>query len=259
MSSRKEQREQARAERQANEQAQAAQAARKRRLVQLGAVAGVVLVAIAIVIAISQSGGDSGNGGGGTTSATETQRLFAGIPQKGEALGNAGAAVTMQEFADLQCPFCREYTLNVLPTLVKNYVRTGKVRLVFRPVVFLGEDSEPAARAALAAGRQNLLWQYVDLFYRNQGEENSGYVTDAFLRKIGEGVKGLDVEKMMADMNSSAVTAQLTEAQSLSDRLKVEGTPSFFLNRTGQAPTEVPVSQLTPDEFTSAIDQALGS
>lgn len=260
MSSRKEQREQVRAERQAREQADAAQAARRRRLLQLGAVAGVVVVAIAVVVAISQSGGKSDKGGGGgAAGATATQTLFAGIPQKGEVLGKTDAPLTMTEFADLQCPFCREYTLNVLPALIQRYVRTGKVRMVFQPLVFLGPDSQPPARAALAAGQQNLLWQYADFFYRNQEQENSGYVNDAFLRKIGAGVTGLDVTKMMADNNSAPATTQLAGAQSAADRLKVEGTPTFFLNRKSQALSELPVSQLTVGEFTSGIDKALGS
>ena len=92
----------------------------------------------------------------------------------------------MVEFADLQCPFCREYTLNALPTIVKQYVRTGKVKLVFFGMAFLGPDSETALRAAYAAGLQSRLWNVIDLLYRNQGPENSGWVTDGLLRAVGK-------------------------------------------------------------------------
>jgi protein-disulfide isomerase len=255
MSSRREQREHARAERQAAEQAEAAQAARRKRLLQLGGILGVVVIGVVIAVVVASGGSDKG--GGGTEGAKTTASLFAGIPQQGQTLGNANAPVTMQEFADLQCPFCREYTLNVLPDLIPRYVSTGKVKMVFRPLVFLGEDSEPAARATLAAGKQNLSWQYADAFYRNQEQENSGYVTDDFLRKIGKLVPGLDVEKMMSDMNAADVTRALARDDALSRRLKVEGTPTFFLNRKGATPVQVPVSQLETGEFTSAIDAAL--
>ncbi len=78
-------------------------------------------------------------------------------------------------------------------------------------------------------------------------------------RKIGRAVPGLDVDTMMAGLNSAEVTKQLAAAKSLADQLKVDGTPTFFLNRKGKAPTQVPVSQLAPSEFTSAIDAALGN
>jgi protein-disulfide isomerase len=255
MSSRKEQRDQARAERQAREQADAAQAARRKRLLQLGGI--LVVVVLGVVIAVVVASGSSDNKGGGTEGAKTTASLFAGIPQSGQTLGKADAPVEMQEFADLQCPFCRDYTLNVLPDLIPKSVSPGQVKMTFRPLVFLGEDSEPAARATLAAGKQNLAWQYADAFYRNQEQENSGYVTDDFLRKIGKLVPGLDVEKMMTDKDSQEVTRQLVRDDTLAKKLKVNGTPTFFLSRKGGAPVQVPVSQLQTGEFTAAIDAAL--
>lgn len=70
----------------------------------------------------------------------------------------------MTEFADLQCPFCREYALEALPTIVKDYVRTGKVRLVFQNLSCLGDDSVTAGKVAAAAAAQNHLWDFIDLF-----------------------------------------------------------------------------------------------
>ena len=72
--------------------------------------------------------------------------MLAGIPQNGIYLGNANAPVRLVEFADLQCPFCREYTLQTLPQLVQDYVRSGKVRMEFRDLAFLGKDSVTAGR-----------------------------------------------------------------------------------------------------------------
>ena len=93
--------------------------------------------------------------------------------------------MTLVEFADLQCPFCKEFADNVTPRLIQDYVRTKKLRIQFQPLTFIGPDSEKAARYAIGSGGQNKLWNFVELFYRNQGTENTGYVTDEFVHKIG--------------------------------------------------------------------------
>src|SRR5207249_2191796 len=104
--------------------------------------------------------------------------LLSGIPQHGNALGSPKAGVTLIEYADLQCPYCGEFARNALPSLIQDYVRTGKVRLVFRGLAFVGPESDAALRASFAAGRQDRLWSFVHLLYTNQGAENSGWVTD---------------------------------------------------------------------------------
>src|ERR1700689_826180 len=120
---RKERREQARAERKAVEAAQQAGAQRK-GLLQLGGVVVVVAAIIAIILVTTGGSGNSappikaGAKGSSVPHSAEVQARFEGIPQKGTELGSPTAPVTMQEFVDLQCPFCREYTLSVFPTLV---------------------------------------------------------------------------------------------------------------------------------------------
>src|SRR5262249_21736221 len=104
--------------------------------------------------------------------------LFAGIPQHGAALGNPRAAVTLVEYADLQCPYCAQWRRGGLPRIVSEYVRGGRVRLVFRGLAFLGADSELALRKVVAAGAENKQWNLLDERYRRQGYENSGWVSD---------------------------------------------------------------------------------
>ncbi len=77
----------------------------------------------------------------------ETTAMLDGIPQQGNALGKKNAPVTMLEYADYRCPFCRDYALNTMSILINDYVRTGKLRLVFNTLTFIGPDSESAARA----------------------------------------------------------------------------------------------------------------
>jgi protein-disulfide isomerase len=144
--------------------------------------------------------------------AAATVSLLRGIPQRLNQLGNANAPVTMIEFADLQCPFCRAYTIDALPAIVDSYVRPGKVKLVFSGMHFIGPDSEKALRAAYAAGLQSRLWQFIDLLYKNQGGENSGWVTDALLRSVGASIPGFDTDKMFADAQSAEVTNAIAAA-----------------------------------------------
>jgi protein-disulfide isomerase len=184
--------------------------------------------------------------------------MLAGIPQRGNTLGNPKAPVTLVEFADPQCPFCKEYALNVMPRLVQDYVRTGRVKMVFRPLTFIGPDSERAARIAVAAGAQDRMWNYVDLVYHNQGEENSGYATDDWLRKIGSAVRGLDVGKAFAARQSATVTGQLGAANGLAQRYGVSSTPSFLVGRGAQL-HKVDAPSASLDALRKAIDAELGA
>ena len=233
----KERRDKARQERIAREQAEGARIARRRRFTRLGVVLGAAAVVVAILVAVSSSGGGStastsSSASSSAVAGTQASRsLLNGIPQKGLTLGNANAPVRVLEFADLQCPFCRDYSLGVMPGLVQKYVRTGKVRMEFHALAFIGPDSVRAARVAEAAGRQNKLWNVADLAYHNQGAENSGWATDGKLRSIAAAVPGLDVNQVFAARDSAAVTAQLKAASDLATRSGVNETPTFLVGR----------------------------
>ena len=121
--------------------------------------------------------------------------LFAGIEQSGAALGSPAAPVTLVEYADLQCPYCAQWARDALPTLVDDYVRAGKLRIVFHGLAFIGPDSNKALRTAVAAGRENHLWDVVHGLYLNQGAENAGWVTDTLVQEIVHGVPGLEPDR----------------------------------------------------------------
>jgi protein-disulfide isomerase len=210
---------------------------RRRRLWLLGACA--VVAAIVVVIAIGLTKSDSGPTAESLAKDTaSTNALLDGIPQQGIVLGSPSAPVTVTEFADLQCPFCRRYTQKVFPAVVRDYVRAGKVRMVFRGLSFIGADSIVAARAAGAAGQQNRLWQFVDVFYKNLKDENSGYVKAGFLRQIG-GAAGVDVARLEQDATSEAVAKQLTDANAEAKRLGVRSTPTIVVTKAGQQPVKL--------------------
>ena len=174
-------------------------------------------------------------------------------------LGDPKAPVTLVEWADLQCPYCREWALVTLPSLVRDYVRPGKLQIVFRGLAFLGPDSQRALQVALAAALQNRLWQVVDLLYRLQGIENSGWATDALLRDVATTVPGLDLQRLLAYANSAGVHDAIVQAARAGDAAHVTGTPTFHIGRTATKQLRLfKPTNLGEGPFKAAIESLLG-
>jgi protein-disulfide isomerase len=236
--------------------ADALAARRARRLWLIGATFVVAAVLVGIVIALGGDDDGSGTITGKPEGTAETLELYKGIPQRGTELGNPDAKVTLTEFADLQCPFCGVYGREVFPEVVTKFVRTGKVKVQLRLLKFIGDDSVEAARMAHAAGQQNKLFQFVDLVYRNQGIEETGWVDDAYLKRIGEAI-GLDVDRALAARDSAAVTAELDKAIAEGKAAKVESTPWFLLTKAGAKPERFEADTSNAAAFADALDKAI--
>jgi protein-disulfide isomerase len=186
-----------------------------------------------------------------TASPAEREPLFRGIPQDGIALGRADAPVTLVEFADLQCPYCAQWARDVLPTIVDDYVRAGRVRVVFRGLAFLGPDSDKALRAVLAAGERDRFWDALHAVFARQGGENAGWVTDGLLRSLAPA--GVDMDGMYSDW----VEQQLAAAAAKAEEAAVPGTPYFQLGRTGGALEPLQAGTLDVAGFTAELDRLL--
>jgi protein-disulfide isomerase len=256
MASREQEKAARRAEREAREAEAATSERRARRLRMLGIAGAAVVVVVVGAIIISSSGG--GNKGGKQTGAASgastVQSMFAGIPQSGLTLGKSSAPVTVVEFADLQCPFCKEAAAGIYPDVVAKYVKTGNVKMEYRTFAILGDDSVTAAKAAVEAGNEGHAWEFIDLWYKNQGEENSGYVTDAFITRIASGVPGLNPAKVVAASHSGD-TAPLQTANTEAQKYGVSSTPTFLVGKTGGTLQKVNVSDPTnPSELEAAIN-----
>jgi protein-disulfide isomerase len=226
------------------------QAISRRTILIASAVA--VVAAIALVAAALLLRDDDGGSNGAPTAAVDLE----GIEQEGSLLGSGDADVRLIEYADLQCPACREYTLEVFPTLVADYVRPGRVQAEFRGLAFIGPDSEKALRFVLAAGLQNRLWNLQDALYRNQGDENSGWVTDELVRELAGEIEGLDVDRLFADAPSAAVTTLMEEDESQARADEVPGTPTLLVQIGEAAPYRIEVG-FDPAQLAAALDDAL--
>jgi protein-disulfide isomerase len=264
MSSREQSKREARERREAEERAAAAGALRRRRLIMVGAALAAAVVVLVAFIAISSSSGGSDTpkvaADKPARGAAAVRAQFAGLPQRGLTLGRPSAPITLVEYVDLKCPVCQAYEEHAFPRLVSAYVRTGKLRVQAQVQDFVGnenDDSEHAARMALAAANQNRFYQFSSLFYRNQQSETATYVTESFLRSIGRGA-GLDVAKALDDRDAKEVSHGLDEASRQFELQGFTGTPSFQLGTTGGVLKPfTPSSFADPKAFTSAIDQLL--
>jgi protein-disulfide isomerase len=219
----------------------------------------VTVVGIAVVLISILAGGSTSDlrPGKPVPGAAKTVKLFAGIPQRGVELGDPRAPVTLVELGDLQCPACAQFAQGALPQIIGDYVRTGKVVLVFRALDLIGKESLLAARMALAVGEQDHLFEFASLMYGNQGLENNGYVTDTYLRALAGAIPGVAVDRALAARGSAAVRAQLSEAKRLASSLRVESTPSFLLYRTDTSARRFQPSSFDASAFSAAIQRLL--
>jgi protein-disulfide isomerase len=242
---------------------------RNRTLVIALAVAAVVVAGLIAASLLRSSGDDDSAATTATAETTATTgttptsitdpalKLVAGIPQNGTVLGKSGTTVQLLQFEDLQCPICKRYTDEAFPAIVNEYVRTGRIKVDFRGLAFLGPDSLKALKIAMAAGLQNKLWQVVGLFYENQGAENTGWVTDSLIDEILAAVPGLDAAKVKVDAKSPKVANQIAAINTQATKLKVQGTPWFYLQVGFNPPVNFQPRSFAPSEFRTPIDQAL--
>jgi protein-disulfide isomerase len=231
----------------------------RRLLVLAGAIgAAAVLAVVLIVVATGNSSHTATTTDSSGTNGTPARPsvLFAGIPQQGDTVGKPAAPAKMLVFEDPQCPYCQQWTLDTLPTVVDEFVRSGRLTLVYRGIEVIGPNSEKGLRAVFAAGRQNKLWNFSSALYDVQGAENSGWITDDVIRSAAAAA-GADGAAILGASSSNEVSAQLALAGREAQIFQVRGTPTFVLEQPPALPTQLAVTSLEPGPFTAALSAAL--
>ena len=263
---RKQRREQARTERREIERAQAAAAARRTRLSRLGVVVAVVVAGIVVVLIASAGTGErhiKPGSAAATAASSEVTTLLAGIPQTGNTLGRSTAPVTLQYFGDLECPVCRAFTIGALPSVIGKWVRGGQLKVEYRSLETATREPEVFRSqqvAALAAGRQNRMWNFVETFYHEQGEEDTGYVTENFIQGIAKQVPGLNLTAWTSERGEPTLSNLLASDEQAASSNGLDGTPAFLLGRSGTALTQFEPSSFTePGPFDEAIEKLVKS
>lgn len=206
---------------------------RRQNLLKLASAA-VFLAVIAVAVLIVVSSGDGGGDASDIQGAAEVERQLQGLPQEGLIIGKPEARVKLVEFGDLKCPVCASYASDVLPEVIESQVRSGKARVEFRSFVIIDqEESTAAGAAAIAAGEQGRGWNFVEIFYENQGNEASPYVSDDFLTAVAEAAGVEDIQRWDRDRQSAATIAAVERSSEEAEGLGFTGTPSFAVEGPG--------------------------
>jgi len=234
-------------------ESEGAQQERRKRLLQIGSAAVFLAIAgVAILIVVSSN--ETSGGDANLEDVGLVRHQLSGIPQKGLVLGDPKAKVTLYEFGDLQCPVCKAFSEQIIPDVIDSKVRSGEAKLDFRNYTIISQESIPAGAAAIAAGEQGRGWNFIELFYRNQGPEASGYVSDEFLTEIARGAGVKDIAAWNRARKSAALLAEVKATTAEAQRLDFTGTPSFAVEGPGTSGKE---TLGTPGEA-SLLEEAIG-
>jgi len=225
---------------------------------RLSRLAALAAVAMACATAVGAKHAEAGAARAASVPGARTvASLLQGIPQDGVRLGRSDAPVTLVEYVDVQCPYCSRFSQEVFPTVVRRYVRTGRVRIVFRGLAFVGPESLTGLQWVFAAGRQDRLWNVLELLYANQGNENSGWVTAARLTATARSVDGLRLDTLRRDSAGRGVTAQIRCVAAAARKAHVPGTPYFEVGRSLGSLEPMRLKSFRPADFSAQLDHLL--
>ncbi|MBL6278307.1 DsbA family protein [Micromonospora fiedleri] len=214
----------------------------------------VVVIAVVAVLAIIARPTDQPTAPAAGTAGSQQENPFAELarrtPGDPVALGEPDAPVVVIEYADFQCPFCGKHARETAPRLIREYVDQGLVRIEWRDLPYLGDESRAAAGAARAAAAQGRFWEFHDALYAKQRRVNSGTLNDAALRDIASQL-GLDLARFDADRASAVTREAIDRDQREAASMGLTGTPAFIVGDT-------PIIGAQPYEaFKQAIDEQL--
>jgi protein-disulfide isomerase len=241
----------------------AARESRSDRLRRLASLVVVVVVALAVIVLTAGGSPPPPKPGSARAAAIERgiSSLLAGIPQNANTLGRSTAPVTLKWYGDLECPFCKEFALGALPSIVAKWVRGGELKIEYLSMQTATRNRrvfETQQVAALAAGVQDKMWNFIETFYHEQGEEDSGYVTNRYLTDLAGQIPRLDLALWNDDRFDPALAAQVAAERSAATRAHLGVTPTFQIGRSNRRPYRLRLHTLTnPRPFDEAIEFVL--
>ena len=149
-------------------------------------------------------------------------------------LGDPNAPITLVEFGDYQCHYCNVFFQSIEEDIIKNYVETGKVKMIFKDYNIIGPDSINASHGAHCANEQELFWEYHDILYSNWTGENNGWASSSNLRIFADEIN-VNVDKWTECMNEKTHSKRIIDSNNDAKSLQLTGTPVFFIiNSNGE-------------------------
>ena len=209
---------------------------------------GIVGAIVAIIAVLALTGGIS------FSPAKAALNTNSGSP----ALGSSSAPVTIIEFGDYQCPFCQKWNHDTKPLIEKNYIETGKVKLVFIDLPIIGSDSPKVHASSYCADDQGLYWKYHDFLYDNQGNENDGWARGEKLKQLAANLPGLDLQKFNQCVDSGKYDGRVSDNRNTALKSGASSTPTFIVIGPDKSGTMISGAQ-PYSVFQSVIDEKLKS
>ena len=143
-------------------------------------------------------------------------------------LGNPNAPITLVEFGDYQCHYCHVFFESIEGKIMKNYIETGKVKMIFKDYNIIGKDSVKASQGAHCANDQGLFWEYHDTLYSNWTGENNGWASGANLANYAQDI-GLEMNQWTDCMSQQKHSKTILDSNEDAKKLQLTGTPAFFV------------------------------
>ena len=192
-------------------------------------------LAAMLLLACTPGRNDSG-GGDASAPMRTTMPAVAALdtqgtdPRASRSLGSTSAPITIYEMSDFQCPFCRRHALETHPQIVREYVETGKVRVIFInfPITEIHPNAVPAAQFGLCAARANRFWDAHRLLFRHQGAWRSLPDAAPFLITLADSL-GLPREETVRCLEDPSITDAIRQEGEGSIRAGARSTPTFYI------------------------------
>ncbi|HEY7934623.1 MAG TPA: thioredoxin domain-containing protein [Solirubrobacteraceae bacterium] len=229
----------------------------------------MAVVAIAVLVLIAKL--TDGSGGLGTDRGAAKARtpieasslsssVLEGVKQSKNVLGRSNAPITLQFFGNLDCAPCREIAILALRSIIQKWVATGKMRIEYiaSPIATNNQQMFRSEQtAALAAGEQNKMWNFVEMFYYEQAKSEPNAVPGASLENFARNVPGLNLPRWNTDRESPRLSNQLAGEMRYATQHEVLETPSLLLGKTGGTMSRLPASDYNELSFDAAVERAL--
>ena len=161
-------------------------------------------------------------------SATKKPTIASFYDNASPIIGNPNAPLTLVEFGDYQCTFCKKFFHETEKSILINYVETGKVKMLFKDFIVVNEDSVNAASAAHCANDQKMFWQYHSTLYNNWDGEGTGWASSEQLHQFASTL-GLDMNEFSECMSQSKWKDMVLSSHADGRILGVDATPTFFI------------------------------
>jgi len=143
-------------------------------------------------------------------------------------MGNTDAPITILEWGDYQCTYCYKFHQNTLNTINSEFIKTGKIKIIFKDFPLNGYDSQLAAEASYCAHDQQKYWEYHNELYKNWGGERTGWITRDSLIKFAEKIE-LNIEKFNECLDDNKYQNKVNEMYDFGKEIGIDATPSFLV------------------------------